>query len=66
MLRKTEVLSLILDQDRCTISNLNLRKVVVLSLIPKQDSIISKLKKVGGLEFVRQPGKFGQVSFVVQ
>ena len=64
MLRKTEVLSLILDQDRCTISNLNLKKLVVLSLIPNQDSIISKLKKVSGDEFVRQPGKFGQVSFV--
>ena len=64
MLRKTEVLSLILDQDRCTISNLNLRKVVVLSLIANQDSIISKLKKVSGDEFVRQPGKFGQISFV--
>ena len=43
-----------------------LRETVVLSWIPTQDNIISKLKKNSGPEFVRQSGKFGQVSFVVQ
>ena len=66
MLRKSVVCSLIPTENRCTISNLNLRKVVVLSLIPNQDSINLNAKKNTGLEFVRQSSKFGQVSFVVQ
>ena len=39
---------------------------MVLSLIPNQDNRKCNPKKIDGPEFVRQSGKFGQVSFVVQ